>query len=324
MYVYGIMAGAEKSSFGDIGLRGEEVTTTPFRDVSAVVTRLPEGLEITLDDARTHERALRMLMTKKTVLPMGFGFSVKDDAEIKNLLRQGYTVFRNALERLKGKIQADVKVSWDKRMLKEVLIGDGDIRALVEKMREAPADQTLKIELGRRIKAALVEREKQLLQRVLNQLKGLTNGYKENKIRGDDMLLNASFLIDHEQEKNFYIKMEELEKTHEGKLTFLIVSPLPPYNFVDIQIEKPNYKALDEARRTLGLGELVSISEVNAIYNKMALAYHPDRDPAPEAKVRFNAIRRARDTLIEYCEHFPCSIGRPDVESILIIKETGR
>lgn len=322
--IYGIIAGSENCSFGGIGLSGEEVATVPFEDISAIVTPLPEGREVTLDDARTHERVLRTLMSKVTVLPMGFGLSVEDDAGVENILRQGYVVFRNALERLKGKIQADVKISWDKRILTEVLRDDGDIQALVERIKEAPADQKLKIELGRRVKAALVEREKKILPRVHTQLKGLTSGYNENKIRGDDILLNASFLLDHEHEQDFYKKVDELERTHEGKLTFLVVSHLPPYNFVDIQIEKLDYQALDEARRTLGLGEQTSISEVKAVYNRMARIYHPDRDPAPEAEARFNAIRKARDILLEYCEHFPCSIRQPDVESTLIIREVGR
>lgn len=323
-YIYGILAGSENCSFGDIGLSRKEVATIPFKDISAIVTPLPEDREVTLDDARTHERVLRTLMSRGTVLPMGFGLSVEDDAGVENILRQGYVVFRNALERLKGKIQADVKFSWDKRLLTEVLRDDGDIQALVERIKESPADQKLKIELGRRVKAALAEREKKLLPRVHTQLKGLTSGYNENKIRGDDMLLNASFLLDHEHEQDFYKKVDELERTHEGKLTFLIVSPLPPYNFVDIQIEKLDYQALDEARRTLGLGEQASISEVKAVYKRMARIYHPDRDPAPEAEARFNAIRKARDTLLEYCEHFPCSIRQPDVESTLIIREVGR
>lgn len=323
-YIYGIIAGAENCSFGGIGLRGKEVATIPFKDISAIVTQLPEGQKIALDDARTHERVLRMLMSKGTVLPMELGFSVEDEAELENLIRQGYVVFKNALERLRGKIQADVKISWDKRILTGVLRDDGDIRSLVERIKEVSSDQMLKIELGRRIKAVLAERGKKLLPRLQTQLKELASGYKENKVRGDDILLNASFLLEHDLEKFFYRKVHELERTYEGKLTLLVVSPLPPYNFVDIQIEKPDYQALDKARTTLGLGEQASISEVKAVYNRMARICHPDRDHASKAEARFNAIRKSRDTLMEYCEHFPCSIRRPDVESMLIIREVGR
>lgn len=318
-YIYGIMTGAENCNLGDIELR--KVVTIPFKDLHAVVSQLPEGQEVTLDDARAHERILRTLMNKGAVLPMGFGFSVKDDAEIENLLRQGYFVFRKALERVKENIQVDLKVSWDRRILTEVLNDDGELRVLVEKVREAPSDQNLKIELGRRVKVILAEMEKKLLQSVLTQLKELAGGYKENKIKGDDMLLNASFLLDHEHEQDFYLKVDELERIHEGKLTFLVVSPLPPYNFVDIKIEKPDYQALDEARRTLGLGELVTISEVKAVYNQMAWTFHPDHNPMPEAKSRFNAVRKARDTLLKYCEHYPCSLRQSDVESTLIVRE---
>jgi len=322
-YIYGVVAGTENRSFGDIGLRGEEVATVQFRDISAAVTHLPEGLEVSLDDARIHERVLRTLMIKGAVLPIGFGFLVKDDSEIENLLRQGYHVFKSVLERLEGKIQADVKVSWDKRIFGEVLGNNESIRALVEKIKEAPANQTLKVELGRRVKAALAEMEKKLLPQVLAELKRLASRYRENKIRGDDILLNASFLLDHEHEQDFHLKVDELERAHNGRLTFLVVSPLPSYNFVDIQIKKPDYQTLDEARRTLGFGEQVSISEVKAVYNRRAQFHHPDRDPSPQAESLFNAMRKARDVLIEYCEHFPCSLRQSEVESTLIVKEAG-
>lgn len=322
-YIYGVIVGAENRSFGEIGVRGEEVTTIPFKDISAVVTQLSEGPEVSLDDARAHERVLRTLVTKGTVLPMVFGFSVKDDTEIENLLRQGYFVFKSALERLKEKIQADVKVSWDKKILGEVLGNDSNIQVLVERIKEAPVDKTLKVELGRRVKTALAEMEKRILPHVLDQLKELTSGYRENKIRGDDMLLNASFLLDQKHEQDFYLKIHELERAHEGRLTLLVVSPLPPYNFIDIQIKKPEFQALEEARRTLGLGEHVSISEVKAVYNQKAQYYHPDRDPTPEAESSFNAIRKAHDVLVEYCEHFPCSIRHSEVESTLIVNKAG-
>jgi len=322
-YIYGVIAGAENRSFGDIGLSGGEVVTIPFKDISVAMTNLPEGLEVSLDEARTHERVLRTLMSERTILPMGFGFSVKDDTEFENLMRQGYIFFKSALERLRGKIQTDVQVSWDKKILGEVLGNDKNIQALVEKMKEAPDDQTLKIELGRIVKAALAEREKKLLPQVLTQLKGLARGYKENKIKGNDMLISASFLLDCEHEQDFHLKVDELERAHDGRLTFLVVSPLPPYNFVDIQIKKPNYQTLDEARRMLGLGEQMSISEVKTVYNQKARFYHPDRNPTPEAEACFNAIRKASDVLLEYCEHFPCSLRPSEVESTLIVKETG-
>lgn len=323
-YIYGIIDGSEKSSFGKIGLHGEAVITVPFKDICAVVSDTPEGQQITLEDARTHESVLRTLMKNGTVIPVGFGFSVKDDSEIENLLKRGYTIFRNALKRLTGKIQVDIKVAWDRRILTEVLKDDKDVRAMTEKIREAPYDQTLKIELGRRVKAALAERERRLLPKVLDLLKELTSGFKENKIKSDDMLLNASFLLDNEKQESFLETIDELEKKYERRLTFHAVSPLPPYNFVGIQIEKPDYKRLDEARRTLGLGEEVSISEVRVAFNQMARVYHPDHNPDPDAESRFNALKKARDPLIEYCEHFPCSLKRPDVEEQLIVKETRR
>ena len=51
------------------------------------------------------------------------------------------------------------------------------------------------------------------------------------------MLLNAAFLVDRSQEPAFDARVHGLAQAQAGRLIFQYVGPLPPYNFVDIELQ---------------------------------------------------------------------------------------
>jgi hypothetical protein len=46
------------------------------------------------------------------------------------------------------------------------------------------------------------------------------------------MILNASFLIEKDREKEFEQMVHGLDEKYEGKLNFIFAGPFPPYSFV--------------------------------------------------------------------------------------------
>jgi hypothetical protein len=184
------------------------------------------------------------------------------------------------------------------------------------------ADQSLKIELGKKVKAALDERKNEYMKNIRSILGDLSNGFKENKITDQDTIMSASFLVDKEKEQKFYGKLEELEKKYVKKLKFLCVGPLPPYNFTEIEIKKIDFKTVDDARKTLGLGLDVSVSEINSAYGQLARKYHPDLHPDDSlAEEKFKRIKNAHEVLTKYCEHYLCSLEKTKVEETILIQE---
>jgi hypothetical protein len=61
---------------------------------------------------------------------------------------------------------------------------------------------------------------------------------KVNKHLGDLMLLNAAFLVDKAQEQAFDAKVQALGAAGAGRQIIQYVGPLPPYNFVDIRMQR--------------------------------------------------------------------------------------
>jgi len=320
-YLYGITETDKKESFGNIGVDNNKVYTIPQEGVSAVVSDIPLGYKVEVEEAMTHEKALRKIMEIHTIIPMGFGVMAKNEEEIKNILKQARMKFKNTLEKIHNKLQINVKISWDKAILASILGEDEKIRKLAAEATKATG-QSLKIELGRRVKSVLDKRKNKYLKNIYSVLGDLSSGFKENKITDQDTVINASFLVDKEQEWKFYDKTDELEKEYDKKLMFFVVGPLPPYNFTDIAIKKMDSKTIEDARKTLGLSQETSMSEINSAYDLLARKYHPDLHPDdPFAEEKFKKIKKAHDALTKYCEHYLCSFEKSKVEDTLLIQE---
>jgi len=320
-YLYGIIETEKRESFGNIGVGNGKVYTIQHENIGAAVSDIPLGYKVEVEEVMTHEKTLRKIMDTHTIIPMGFGVISKNEAEIKNILKWARMKFKNTLEKIDNKLQINVKISWDKAILAAVLTGNEEIRTLIRELKEK-ADQSLKIELGRRVKSVLDERKNKYLKNIHSILEVLSSGFKENKITDQDTVMNASFLVDKEQERKFYDKTDELEKEYYKKLMFLVVGPLPPYNFTEIEIKKMDSKTIENARKTLGLGQETTMSEINSAYDLLARKYHPDLHPHdPFAEEKFKKIKKAHDALTKYCEHYLCSFEKSKVEETLLIQE---
>ena len=60
---------------------------------------------------------------------------------------------------------------------------------------------------------------------------------KANDPSSEKMLLNASFLIDRDQEESFDQKVNEAHEKWKDKVEFNYSGPWPAYNFVNIRLK---------------------------------------------------------------------------------------
>jgi len=320
-YLYGIIKSDGRESFEYIGIGNGEVYAIQYNDVGAAVSDIPEDYEVGIEEVKVHEETLRKIMETHAIIPISFGIIAKDESEIKNILKRGRMMFTNTLEGIDNKIQINVKISWDKAILAAILKEHEEIRTLSKEAKEK-ADPSLRIELGRKVKSALDERKSEYIKNIQGALEGLSERFEEGKIIDQDIVMNASFLVNKKREQEFYDKLEELEKKYEKKLKFLCVGPLPPYNFTKIEVNRIGFNIIEEARKALGLGQEISISEINSAYDLLVREHHPDLHPYnPFAEEKFKKIKNARDLLTKYCEHYLCSLEKSKVEETVLIQE---
>lgn len=242
-YIYCIINGDEGRNFGPIGIgkRGDIVSTIGFNDVSAVISSSPvTRYVIDPDNLMAHEKVIEAVMKDYTVLPVRFCTIANSAEEVRTFLRRQHGEFKGLLHDLDNKVEMGLKARWNHmdRIFEEIAQTDPRVKELkkrVERSNEADSDE--KIILGKAVKAALDEKKAQLAEKILRRFKRLTLDTHQNDVMGDDMFLNAVFLIDRTREKQFDFLVEDLAEEYDNQADFKLVGPAPPFNFVSIEMK---------------------------------------------------------------------------------------
>jgi hypothetical protein len=106
-----------------------------------------------------------------------------------------------------------------------------------DRLRSRPANETYyeRVELGRRVEAALAERRATEAAAIVAALAPLAEREAELRALDEDMILNRAFLVRRENEALFDARMQSVAERYADRVNFRYVGPVPPYNFVRLQ-----------------------------------------------------------------------------------------
>ncbi len=244
-YIYGIIAADQRREFGPIGIgeRGDVVYTLPHQDVAAIVSSSPiVKYPVTRENSLAHARVLEKVMGEYTVLPVRF-CTIADGEEtiIEKVMKTRHQEFMNLLREMEGKIELGVRARWADldAIFAEVVAENKDIKAIKEALLNERNEQKKyagRIKIGRLVQKALEEKKKREATELLEALRPLSLGCKENTVYGDMNLVNAAFLVSQEQEREFDHKMQELETVYGERKKLKYIGPVAPYNFVEVVV----------------------------------------------------------------------------------------
>ncbi len=242
-YIYCIIEAKQERNFGPVGLggRGDEVLTIGYEDLSMVVSDHPMArLTANRENMLSHQRAIETVMKEfDSVLPVRFGTVASGLDEIRNLLDRRYREFKNALLDMDRKVELGVKGLWKKMdvIFNEIVEENETIKTSKEALKkENNANIQTKMNIGMLVKNALQDKKEKQAEEIVDRLKRTSCEYKLNSTYGDQMFLNAAFLISKGREKEFDNIMNELSDEHEDRIRFIYAGPLPVFNFVNIVI----------------------------------------------------------------------------------------
>ena len=97
-------------------------------------------------------------------------------------------------------------------------------------------DASIKIEAGKEVQKALAKKKQDEKNSIIRKLKRISVDTKENKVSSDSMLLNLACLIDRTHEKEFDHTINDLAAEYENRFFLKYVGPIPPFNFVNIEV----------------------------------------------------------------------------------------
>jgi len=242
-YVYCVVEGREELDLGPIGIGGEgrHVYTVHFGELAAVVSDTPLRLyDPTRDNLLAHERVNEMVMAERTIIPMSFGTIFRTREDIIELLRSTGRAFSDVLVKIRDKIELGLKVLWDRDLVvAEVEAEDPAIAGLREEITNTERGSTYfaRMQLGRLVETALEERAQRFVSDIYDTLRPFSVASRSNKVIGENMILNAAFLVERANEEQFDIAVRELSARYSDMLQFKYTGPWPPYNFVNIKLK---------------------------------------------------------------------------------------
>jgi hypothetical protein len=231
-----------RSAQADLGIDG--VYSIRYRDIAAVVRDAPPaGRQPTRQEMVEHFRLLEQMMATKTLIPVAFGTIAGSDEEVtRDLLAARYDEWQALLARLAGKVELGLKVLWRemKTIFAQVVAERDNIRALRDRLAAVARAPSLRpvhtyherIEIGRLVAEALNEKKRQEAEGILAALAPLAAETHRGKLLGDNMVLNAAFLVARERETELDDAVSRLAQQHGQRLIFRYVGPAPPFSFV--------------------------------------------------------------------------------------------
>lgn len=241
IYLYCIIGTGEAVNFGDIGIggRGDAVTTAGYEDISAVISKSNERkYSLSRENLLSHQRVIERVMKDYTVLPVRFS-TIADNIEgIHAVLRKRYEEFSNLLRDMDNKIELGIKAVWKDMdaVFQEILQEDEEIKRLRDKTAVMPTYGD-RINLGKMVQAGLKSKKETEADKMMSSLKTISVDTRDNQVYGDNMVLNAAFLVDMARIKEFDTMVQTIDADYRARMRLKYVGPVPPFNFVNIVVE---------------------------------------------------------------------------------------
>ncbi|MDP2859767.1 MAG: GvpL/GvpF family gas vesicle protein [Bacillota bacterium] len=245
-YLYCILRAARASSpvkVLGVGNPQAEVSLISEGDIAAVVSSHETADQFDLlRDTRIQQRVLEYFLQDGPLVPASFGTVADGEEPLRTLLRQRRKELLGLLESLEGKIEAGVKVFWEKpAVIAEIEARWGKLEELKKRAIEQK-DQVLSLRIGRAV-AELIEAWKAThVEAIKETLAQCVLDARYSEPIGIRMLLNAAYLIPRDGLGAFETVVHELDRRYDGKMRFHLVVPLPPYNFAHLRITPEEMK----------------------------------------------------------------------------------
>ena len=243
-YIYCIIGTDQTINYGPLGIggRGDTVSTLGYQGISCVVSKSPlANYVLSRENLMAHQLVIEKVMKEHTVLPVRFSTIAASAEDIRGFLRKRYAEFRNLLSDMDNKVELGLKVMWKNMapVFGEIANANKEVRRLKEKIDASPIEKAYndRITLGGLVEAGLRKKKEDDAEDILGVLSPIAVDMRTNKLHGDNMLINAAFLVDGKMAKEFDSRVQELDENLKDNMKFKYVGPVPPFNFVNIVIE---------------------------------------------------------------------------------------
>lgn len=229
---------ANRGSYGNIGISGNEVTGVAYKDVTAVVSPIPfKTIDASLDNIMAHQKVVEASRANATTLPVRFGVIFKNEEGVREMLSKSYPDYHAKLEKLRGKDEFGAKVIIDEAGLKRLRaeVGESDeVKKLSKAVAKASKGTSylLKIKLDEALRNETAKRIEDLSQGVHGELVRASLESALLKSEHEQIVLNAAYLVDRSRRQEFQDEASKVKRKYEKQgLAIHLSGPWAPYSF---------------------------------------------------------------------------------------------
>lgn len=237
LYVYGlVLPGTDVPDVAGLGAGG--VRLVGLGDVAALTSEVPDAEVVGMPaEVRAYTAVLDRVATEHPVLPMRFGTAVPDEQAMEQAFpaeRRGS--FVADLHRLEDVTQLTVQVRYvTDTVLAELVAQEAEIAELRAFLQVLPADATYhaRIRLGELVVQGFARERARDVALVLDELAPFVVEVREHETGLVDDVVELAVLVPRAELMKFEAVLEALAARSWGRMTFRLVGPQAPYDFVD-------------------------------------------------------------------------------------------
>jgi hypothetical protein len=213
-------------------------------DIAAIVSEFElDEIISTRRHMLTHTKVLENVMLQCSILPFSFGTIVDGIAKINALIEGHQRRLSADLKALDGYIEVGVKVTWNEdKIFKEIMQESAEISRAAAQLKTRPAAETYyaRIDLGREIETQMKSKKAVEGAKLIERLSAFVDLKVIKEPKAEMVILDAAFLVRANKEAALINELEAIDRENPERLTFKLVAPVPPYNFVSLKLNVQN------------------------------------------------------------------------------------
>ena len=240
LYTYAVINSNNKITASINGIGEAGVYNIPYRDIGIVVSESEQIQGISQEHILKHEEVVEKLMVSFTVLPIRFQTLFKKEEDLFLMMQEHYSDFKENLDRLCNKVEFGIKIIWPGETIKNRIVdASKKLNANVSIADNSPGKSFAMQKLEKyRIDKEFTEEADRCIALLDDFFSRFAAEKKLEKLKSDNLLLNAYYLVEKEKQRDFKVAFERA-KNAPGDLKYLFSGPWPPYNFISLT-KKPS------------------------------------------------------------------------------------
>ena len=194
-----------------------------------------------------HQAVLHTLTEDNTVLPMRFGIIARSAEAIENLLAANQETIREHFDRLNGRVEMGLRVSWDVANIYEYYVAS---HAVLREARDEIWDRNSnngnhrdeKIRLGNLYQSLRAADRIEFTEKVKDVLFDYCEDIIETPVKRERDVMNLACLVERDRLDEFAQGVFKASKLFDNVYLFDYTGPWAPHNFITLDLHAPTTK----------------------------------------------------------------------------------